>query len=212
MLTLLRRCLPLGTACALVAGAGCASRPAPRPAAAASTTPSDAAASPAAAGATSATSATPAAAPAAGPARLQLSLQTMEETTGGEFGLSLPMLLLLVRNDGPGEAQVPDLGIAMLLSLQVELHGAGRSEQRHATLYRAWPVTLSALAPGAVLQQGVSALSQGQRDLPLPLGSHQVKVCVQAEPQAAYPSAFTKTYGGLCSNEVTIEVKRRKGR
>jgi hypothetical protein len=159
---------------------------------------------------------TPAAPPAAAPPHLQLQLTTLPDRTGGEFGIAVPMLQLLVRNQGPGTAMVAQPGLSMLLSLRVVIArpGGGAPENRQVTLRLPRAVELQELAAGAELRQALSPLSREQRDVPLPPGPYAVRVCVIPPPDAAYPSAFTEQFGGTCSNQIEITAKKapRTGR
>lgn len=188
-------------------GAGCGvhqAKPAQTPTGAAAETPR--------AAASSALMSQPLAAP-----RLSLELAEMKERTGSEFGLVVPMLLVTLASQG-GPAEVPQVGVDLILSLRVSLTAlsaragaaAGRTELRHATLLRPWTVQLGPLLPGEPLRQGLSPLSVERRDVPLAPGRYRVSVCVPPSEQAAYPSAFTDRFGGLCSNELELEVKRRR--
>lgn len=186
-------------------GAGCGVRQA-KPA----QTPTGTAAETPRAAASSALMSQPPAAP-----RLSLELAEMKERTGSELGLVVPMLLVTLASQG-GPAEVPQVGVDLILSLRVSLTSrsaragaAGRTELRHATLLRPWTVQLGPLLPGEPLRQGLSPLSVERRDVPLAPGRYRVSVCVPPSEQAAYPSAFTDRFGGLCSNEIEIEVKRR---
>jgi len=148
---------------------------------------------------------------------LTLHLSEMKERTGTEFRLAAPMLLLNISNSSqnPTEAlAVPQIGVDMIVSLRVALTRVGaaeeRTELRHATLLRPWTVQLAPLSAGETLAQALSPLSVERRDVPLALGRYRVKVCVPPSGEATYPSQFTDRFGGVCSNEIEIEVKRRK--
>lgn len=135
----------------------------------------------------------------------------MAERTGGEFGLDVPMLLVTVRNQGGATVEIPQLGVDLILSLRLSLtHGSGKTESRHATLLRPWTVQLGMLAAGQQQVQGLSPLSVERRDVPLAPGHYRVKVCVPPSSEAPYPSRFTDQHGGLCSNEIGIEAKKRR--
>lgn len=135
----------------------------------------------------------------------------MAERTGGEFGLEVPMLLVTVRNQGSAPVELPLLGVDLLLSLRLVLtHANGKTEARHATLLRPWTVQLGVLAAAQQQVQGLSPLSVERRDVPLPPGRYRAKVCVPPPGEAPYPSRFTDQYGGLCSNEIGIEAKKRR--
>lgn len=135
----------------------------------------------------------------------------MAERTGGEFGLDVPMLLVTVRNQGGGAIELPQLGVDLIVSLRLRLtHPGGRVELRRATLLRPWTVQLGQLAAGAQEVQGLSPLSVERRDVPLAPGRYRAQVCVPPSAEAPYPSRFTDQYGGLCSNEIEIEARKRR--
>ncbi len=192
--------------CRLNAVAPSGSASAKGPAAAATTTPAAAGAASGTAGAASA--------PAA--PRLLLRLGEMKERTGGEFGLLVPMLLVTISYEGSEAVEVPQLGVDMIVSLRLSITpaafsaGSGHTMLRHATLLRPWTVQLAPLAAGTSLTQGLSPLSVERRDVPLALGRYRVSACVPPSGEATYPSPFTDRFGGVCSNEIEIEVKRRR--
>ncbi len=141
-------------------------------------------------------------------AQISLTLTEMKERTGNEFGLAVPMLLVTLKNHG-GPIEVPEVGVDLILSLVLTLRRDGHSEQRHVTLLRNWTVQLAPIASGEELRQGLSPLSIERRDVPLSLGRYQVQACVPTAREAHYPSRFTSEFGGLCSNQIEIEVKKR---
>lgn len=141
--------------------------------------------------------------------RLAFTLTEMKERTGGEFGLAVPMLLLTIKNlDGPVE--VPPPGVDLILSLRLRLRRGEHSELRHVTLLRPWQVELAPLSLGEEIRQGLSPLSVERRDAPLAPGRYRVAACVPPHSEATYPSLFTSKFGGTCSDEIEIEVKRRR--
>lgn len=142
--------------------------------------------------------------------RLQLRVSLMKEHTGGEFGLTVPMLLVTLHNVGAVPALVPPPGVNLLVSLRLVLGTAQAVEFRRVLLGKPWEVVLQPLAPGGELYQALSPLSRELRDAPLAPGSYQVGVCVIPAREAAYPSAFNQQFGGTCSNEIELLVRRRK--
>ncbi len=151
---------------------------------------------------------TPPTAPPVETPRVQLSLTTQPDHTGGEFGLKVPMLRVTLRNAGNATATVAQPGLALLLSLRVVLRRGDSTELRQVTIRVPKPVELQPLPAGAELHQGLSPLSRDQRDVPLPLGRYRVQVCVIPHAEAAYPTAFTEQFGGTCSNEIEIAVEK----
>ena len=143
---------------------------------------------------------------------LSFQLSEMKERTGSEFGLAVPMLLLTIANIGREAIELPQPGIDLIISLRVVLKPVGNEsklETRYATLLRQWTVQLAPFAAGEPIRQGLSPLSLKRDDVPLPVGRYRVAACVPSSTEAPYPSRFTDVYGGFCSNEVLIEVKRR---
>lgn len=134
----------------------------------------------------------------------------MKEHTGGEFGLTVPMLLLTLHNGGLAPLLVPPPGVNLLVSVRLVLGTARTVEFRRVVLGKPWQVELQPLAPGAELYQALSPLSRELRDVPLAPGSYQVGVCVIPAREAAYPSAFNQQFGGTCSNEIELPVRRGK--
>jgi hypothetical protein len=141
--------------------------------------------------------------------RLQLELGLAEERTGRELHLAVPLLRLELRTVGPTAIEVPRPGMDLLLSLRVHLVGKKGEEVRRVRAFLAWPVSLEPLPPGEARVQLLSPLSQEQRDVPLPPGRYQARVCVVPHAKALYPSTFTERFGGSCSNPVEIGVSRR---
>jgi hypothetical protein len=156
----------------------------------------------------------PGAVPVASASRpLSLQLSAMAERTGGDLGLAVPMLLLMLSNTGPQPIDVPQPGVDLILSLRVVIKpvgGRGKPEQRYATLLRTFTVQLGPLASGQPIRQGLSPLSLKRGDVALPVGRYRVAVCVPPSAEAPYPSRFTDVYGGQCSNEIEIESKKRR--
>jgi hypothetical protein len=147
--------------------------------------------------------------PGAAP-HIQIVVAAMPEHTGSEFGLNVPMLQVVLRNVGQQSAEVPPPGLDMLLSLQVVLSTTTTVEFRRVTLDKPWNVAVLPLAPQAELHQSLSPLSRDQRDVPLAPGRYQVGVCVIPDREAAYRSGFTEKFGGTCSNEIELVVRRGK--
>lgn len=134
----------------------------------------------------------------------------MTERTGGEFGISVPMLLVTVRNPGASAVSVPRTGVDLIASLHVVITSSTQVELRRVRLYKPWEVSLQPLLPGAELRQVLSPLSREQRDVPLAPGRYQVEVCVIPLKDALYPSPFLEQFGGTCSNELELTVRRGK--
>jgi hypothetical protein len=155
-------------------------------------------------------------APAAPTSPLHLALAEMSERTGDEFGLAVPMLLLTLRNQGQDPVEVPQLGVDLIVSLQVVIAPAatpsGRPERRAASLLRPYATQLVALPAASQLVQSLSPLSVERRDVPLLPGAYQVAVCVPPAGEAKYPSSFTDRFAGQCSAPLPIEVTRRRKR
>lgn len=142
------------------------------------------------------------------PAPLQLTVAAMTEHTGGEFGLKVPMLLVTVKNRGAAPLAAPRPGVDLLASLRVVLRSATQVERRRVQLYKPWEVSLQPLPPAGELRQVLSPLSCEQRDAPLAPGRYTVGVCVIPLPEALYPSPFLSQFGGTCSNEIELLVRR----
>jgi len=159
------------------------------------------------------TTGSPSVTSAAATGPLALELSAMAERTGGELGLSVPMLLVTLYNTGSPPIDVPQPGVDLILSLRVVLKpagGRGKTEQRYAMLLRTFTVQLSPLQRGEPIRQGLSPLSLKRDDVALPVGRYRVAVCVPPSAEAPYPSRFTDAYGGQCSNEIEIESKKRR--
>lgn len=134
----------------------------------------------------------------------------MPEQTGGEFGIAVPMLRVTLRNSGLTPESVPKPGVDLIASLRVVISTPTTVEFRRVKLYKAWEVSLQPLAPATEIHQVLSPLSREQRDVPLAPGRYQVGVCVIPPKEALYPSAFLEQFGGTCSNEIELTVRRRK--
>ncbi len=132
----------------------------------------------------------------------------MAEHTGGEFGIKVPMLLATLRNSGTGPLSVPRPGVDLIASLQVVISSQAKVEQRRVRLYKPWEVSLQPLAPAGELRQVLSPLSREQRDAPLAPGRYTIAVCVIPLTEALYPSPFLGQFGGTCSRDIELVVRR----
>lgn len=132
----------------------------------------------------------------------------MSEHTGGEFGIKVPMLLVTLHNSGTVPLSVPRPGVDLIASLHVVISSQAKVEQRRVRLYRPWEVVLQPLAPAGELRQVLSPLSREQRDAPLAPGRYTIAVCVIPLTGALYPSPFLGQFGGTCSRDIELVVRR----
>lgn len=130
-------------------------------------------------------------------AKTQLAALTLELALGppvdNRFGLVVPELRLTIRNDGAAEADIPELGISMMMSLRTTLVRGSETEHRAAGTGKPVTPKLRKLPAGQSVQVTISPLDDGPGESPLAEGTWQATVCL----------------GEVCSNRLALAVAKR---
>jgi hypothetical protein len=131
------------------------------------------------------------------PTKTQHAGLTLELALGppvdNRFGLVVSELQLTIRNTGTEEADIPEPGISMMLSLRTTLVRGSDTEHRAAGTGKPVTPKQRKLPAGQSVQVTISPLDDGPGESPLAEGTWQATVCL----------------GEVCSNSVALAVTKR---
>lgn len=109
-----------------------------------------------------------------------------------QLGLVVPALVVEIENSGAAAAEIPELGLPMLLRLETRLERAGARLVRAAGTGKPVTPRTRVLAAGERVRVTVSPLDDGPGESPLDEGEWTATVCLDQR----------------CSNPVTLRVAR----
>lgn len=139
---------------------------------------------------------------------LELILKITQETTGEQYGISVPLLELEILNIGSRALAVPKEGDSMLSSLRLFLTREGRTVFHGPVSGQAIKLELDPLFPGKAKRALLSPFHYGAGETSLEAGVYEARVRVATQSSLPVSSIFAAEFGDVCSNMVQITVNR----
>ncbi|MCL6588831.1 MAG: hypothetical protein K6U80_02655 [Firmicutes bacterium] len=143
------------------------------------------------------------------PNELELILKVAQETTGEQYGISVPLLELEIRNISARPLAVPKEGDSLLSSIRLSLTQGGRTVY-HGPPGQTAKLELDPLFPGKTKREFLSPLGHGLSATSLEPGVYEARVRVTPQSHLSFNSTFAAEFGDVCSNMVQLTVKRIK--